>query len=113
MKRALKNRIKKELCESLKSESEIRKIIIFGSFLKLNDPKDIDLAIFQDSNESYLKLALKYRKLTRKISKTIPIDIIPLRKNISDSFILSEIEAGELIYERWNKGLGRICRRKL
>ena len=100
MKRALKNKIKKELCESLQSENEIRKIIIFGSFLKLNDPKDIDLAIFQDSNESYLKLALKYRKLTRKISKTIPIDIIPLRKDISDSFILSEIEAGELIYER-------------
>ncbi len=100
MEKVSKNKIKKEICESLKSESEISRIVIFGSFLKSKEPQDIDLAIFQDSNEPYLKLALKYRKLTRKISKTIPLDIIPLRKDMSDSFILSEIEAGESIYER-------------
>ena len=99
-KTIFKNKIKKELRESLKSENEIQKIIVFGSFLRMNDPQDIDVAIFQNSNEPYLKLALKYRKLTREISKIIPIDIIPIRKDISGSFILSEIEAGESIYER-------------
>ena len=61
---------------------------------------DIDIAIFQNSKESYLPLALKYRRLTRSVSKQIPIDIIPVGNNNSDSIFLKEIESGELIYER-------------
>ncbi len=95
-----KDTIKHEIIQSLKPEKEINKIIIFGSFLASKNPHDIDIAIFQDSEESYLSLAMKYRKLTREISRRIPIDIIPIKSNASDNSFLSEIEAGELIYER-------------
>jgi hypothetical protein len=43
---------------------------------------------------------MKYRRLTRRIAKSIPIDIIPLKSNYSKNSFLSEIEAGEIIYER-------------
>ena len=96
----IKEQIKQELKDSLKQEQEINKIIVFGSFLSDTDINDIDVAIFQNSKESYLPLALKYRRLTRTVSKRIPIDIIPVANNNSDSIFLREIESGELIYER-------------
>ncbi len=96
----IKEQIKQELKDSLKQEQEINKIIVFGSFLSDTDINDIDVAIFQNSKESYLPLALKYRRLTRSVSKRIPIDIIPVANNNSDSIFLREIESGELIYER-------------
>ena len=95
-----KDIIKQEILQSLKSEKEIKKIIIFGSFLESENPNDIDVAIFQDSEESYLFLAMKYRRLIRGIARRIPIDIIPIKSNASNSSFLEEIEAGELIYER-------------
>ena len=95
-----KDILKKEIVQSLKSEKEIKKIMIFGSFLDSEKPNDIDVAVFQDSKEAYLTLALKYRKLIREIIRKIPVDIIPIRGNLSESSFLSEIEAGELIYER-------------
>jgi len=57
------------------------------------------VAIFQNSTEIYLKLAMKYRRLTREIAKIIPIDIFPL-KDISSGIFLNEIITGEVIYER-------------
>lgn len=96
MKQALIHEIK----ECLALEREIRKIIIFGSFIKSEEPKDIDLAIIQDSNDKYLTLALKYRRLTRKVAEKIPIDIIPIRFNMDESWFLSEVKAGEIIYEK-------------
>ena len=95
-----KDSLKKEIVQSLKSEKEIKEIMIFGSFLDSEKPNDIDVAVFQDSKEAYLTLALKYRKLIRDIIRKIPVDIIPIKANISGSSFLSEIEAGELIYER-------------
>ena len=94
--------LKRELIESLKSEKEITKIMIFGSFLDSENPNDMDVAIFQDSQEAYLPLALKYRKLIRHITRKIPVDIIPIRESVSRDSLLSEIERGELIYERGN-----------
>jgi predicted nucleotidyltransferase len=94
-----KSQIKYQLKAALSHEEEISKIIIFGSFLKTNDPNDIDVAIFQSSNEIYLKLSMKYRKLTREIAKIIPIDILPLKNNYSGIFI-NEINTGEIIYEK-------------
>ena len=46
---------------------EIRKVLIFGSFLNNPNSQDLDVAIFQDSEETYLPLALKYRRLTNTI----------------------------------------------
>ena len=100
MKTDFKESIKKELIKYLSPEKEITKIIVFGSFVKSKNPNDVDVAIFQNSNESYLNLAMKYRRLTRKIAKMIPLDIIPLKSDTKDNSFLSEIESGELIYER-------------
>jgi predicted nucleotidyltransferase len=100
MTKGFKESIKKELIKSLSPEKEISKIILFGSFIHSDKPHDIDIAIFQTSNDKYLELALKYRKLTRKISKKIPLDIIPIRSDVKNTSFFAEIEAGEVIYER-------------
>ena len=95
-----KENLKRQLISCLASEKEVKKIIIFVSFLRTNNPNDVDVAIFQDSTETYLTLAMKYRKKTRDIAKTIPLDIIPIKSEIKNNPFLSEIETGELIYER-------------
>jgi predicted nucleotidyltransferase len=102
MNSEIKKNIKRQVLESLASESEIRKIIIFGSFIHSVNPRDIDIAIIQDSNQSYLTLALKYRKLMRDLSKKIPLDVIPIKFEHSTHWFLNEINSGELIYERRN-----------
>jgi predicted nucleotidyltransferase len=97
-----KQLLKQQLVDSLKTESEVFRIVIFGSFLSSSEPNDIDVAIFQDSDEKYLPLAMKYRKKTRDIARIISIDIIPIRKDALSSFMIDEIEQGETIYERGN-----------
>lgn len=94
-KKAIKNQIK----DRLSKEDEIEKIILFGSFVTSEEPNDIDIAIFQNSDEKYLTLAMKYRKLTRDIAKIIPIDIIPVKSGAEGAF-MDEINTGEIIYER-------------
>jgi predicted nucleotidyltransferase len=94
-----KDGIKKELRSLLSSETEVTKIVIFGSFLNSANPHDIDIAVFQNSNQKYLPLSLKYRRLTRQIAKILPIDIIPIKSN-TKNFFINEIESGEVIYER-------------
>ena len=94
-----KESIKSQIRDRLPGEQEVQKIVLFGSFVKSDNPNDIDIAVFQDSNEKYLSLSLKYRKLVREISRILPIDVIPLKTNAQGTF-LNEIEAGEIIYER-------------
>lgn len=94
-----KKTLRRELIGCLRGEREIRKIVIFGSFLDSNNPGDLDVAIFQDSSEAYLPLALKYRKKTRSIAQKISLDIIPLKMGGGESSFLSEIDQGEVIYE--------------
>lgn len=84
----------------MQDEPEIRKIIIFGSFVKSDSPNDIDVAVLQNSSESYLPLALKYRKKVRKMSMKLPVDIIPLRPGTLKGVMGDEISRGEVIYER-------------
>ena len=60
----------------------------------------MDVAVFQSSNESYLPLALKYRKKARALARRISLDIFPVRANAPDSAFLSEINRGVTIYER-------------
>lgn len=95
-----KEKLKQELRVCLSSEKEIKRIIVFGSFMKSNDPQDVDVAIIQDSKESYLSLAMKYRKKTRKIARKLPLDIIPLKVDSGNYSFFSELSAGEVIYER-------------
>jgi len=95
-----KNILKREIIEQLQQAPEISKIIIFGSFLVEEVPNDIDIAIVQNSDHSYLTLAMKYRKLTRSVVRQLPLDIIPLKRGAIDSTMLDAIAQGEVIYER-------------
>jgi predicted nucleotidyltransferase len=95
-----KESLKQRLVSSLRSEGEVTRIVIFGSFINSDDPHDIDVAVFQDSDEKYLPLAMKYRRKTRDIARVIPMDIIPLKSGIKGETFLDEIERGEVIYER-------------
>ncbi|MBX2818692.1 MAG: nucleotidyltransferase domain-containing protein [Rhodothermaceae bacterium] len=95
-----KSLLKDKIIDCLKAEEEIERIVFFGSFMVADEPHDIDVAIFQDSNHSYLDLAMKYRKLTREVSKEIPLDIIPLKSDTPDFAFLTEIEKGVVVYER-------------
>jgi len=100
MNRKQKYSIVKELVDCLRSEQEITRIIIFGSFFKSKNPNDLDVAVFVDSSENYFVLAPRLRSKIRSISRKMSVDLIPVREGIKNSFFLSEIEAGELVYER-------------
>jgi len=95
-----KELLMKELVSCLAGDMEIRRIVVFGSFLTSPIPADMDVAVFQDSNEPYLPLAMKYRRQARPVARRIPLDIIPLRHGVSGSPFLKEIESGEVVYER-------------
>ena len=95
-----RSEIFRELAERLGGEREVRKVVVFGSFLNHTDPHDLDVAVFQDSNESYLPLALKYRRLTRDIARRIPMDILPVRHGVPGGYFVQEILRGQVVYER-------------
>ena len=94
--------VKNKIVDLSKAQKEIEKIIIFGSFNKNDSPNDIDIAVIQNSSESYLNLALKYRKLIRIISKEIAVDIFPILEKNNNGFFTSEVASGEVIYARGN-----------
>lgn len=100
MTREEKEKLKQELVECLRSEKEITRIVIFGSFITSSHPNDMDVAVFQDSTEGYLPLAAKYQLKTRKVAKKLPLDIIPLKSNVTDDPFLWEVNQGEVVYER-------------
>jgi len=95
-----KQLLKQQLVSSLKTESEVCRIVVFGSFASSDNPHDMYVAVFQDSNEKYLPLAMKYRKKTREIARMIPMDILPLKADAEGEAFLDEIERGEVVYER-------------
>jgi len=92
--------LKKEIIACLAGEPEVEKIVIFGSAARGGEANDLDIAVFQKSEEPYLPLALKYRQKTRSVARKIPLDIFPVRPGARDSLFLREIIAGEVIYER-------------
>lgn len=100
MKEEFKESLKKEIRDCLRTQKEIKRIVVFGSFLNSKNPNDIDIAIFEDSDQAYLDLAMKYRRLTRDIARKIPVDIIPIKSTAQNHSFLSEVESGEQIYER-------------
>ena len=94
-----KENVKREIATILSGFSEVRRVVIFGSFVTSENPNDLDIAVFQDSDESYYPLARKYRRTLRNIARIIPLDVIPLRPNPGPGPFLKEIEKGEVIYE--------------
>lgn len=103
MTKAGKEKIKDEVLKKLAFDESIEKIIVFGSFVKSDEPKDIDLAIFSNSDRDYLSLALEYRKKLRSVSKEIPVDIIPIKIPYEEISFMNEINSGETIYEKRDK----------
>jgi len=95
-----KQLLKQQLVGLLKREKEVCRIVIFGSFLNSDNPHDLDVAVFQDSDKKYLPLAMKYRRKTRDIARRIPLDIIPLKVGAQGEVFIDEIQQGEIIYER-------------
>ncbi len=95
-----KEQLKREVAACLMGEEEVQRIIVFGSFLTSDDPHDMDVAVFQTSAEPYLPLALKYRKRMRPVAKRIAVDVIPVRSDPEPGPFLSEVERGEVIYEK-------------
>jgi len=92
--------LKRQVVACLRNEPEIRRIILFGSFVGNPAPQDLDVAVLQESPEGYLPLALKYRRLLRPVSSRIPVDVIPVRDQEAAGTFLQEIERGEVIYVR-------------
>jgi uncharacterized protein len=95
-----KEQIMRDVAACLALEKEVRKVVVFGSFLTSMTPNDMDVAIFQDSDEPYLPLAMKYRRLLRRIADQIPLDVIPVRPTAAGGQFLAEIQKGEVVYER-------------
>ena len=95
--------LKSKIVDSLKGQEEIERIIIFGSFNRSDSPNDIDIAVVQNSSKNYLTLALKYRKLIRKVSKEITVDIFPIVEKNDNSFF----------FKRSCKRGSDLCKRKL
>lgn len=73
---------------------------MFGSFVSGESPNDLDVAVVQDSGESYLPLAMKYRRQTSDIASRIAMDILPIRFGVEGGVLLVEIERGEVVFER-------------
>jgi len=95
-----KEMLKRQIANCLAAEPEVRKVVVFGSFLVSDSPNDLDIAVFQESDEAYLPLALRYRRKLAAVADQIPLDVIPVRPHPTGGSFLREIERGEVIYER-------------
>jgi predicted nucleotidyltransferase len=92
--------LKRKVLECLVGEPEITQVVIFGSFLHSGDPHDMDIAVFQDSDEKYIPLAMKYRSMLGPVAREIALDVFPIRTNPAENSFLREVKTGEVVYER-------------
>lgn len=95
--------ILQQLKTTFKDDSQVDKIVVFGSFNNTDTPNDLDLAVFCNSPDDYLTLALSLRKKLRHLSKIIPVDVIPIATPYNQlSPFMCEINKGKVVYERGN-----------
>jgi len=92
--------LKREIVSLLSAFPEVRRVVVFGSFVTSDEPHDLDVAVFQDSEEGYYPLAMKYRRTLRPIAEQIPLDVIPVRPHPGEGPLIQEIRKGEVLYER-------------
>jgi hypothetical protein len=90
----LKDSIETQIAVFLQGRKEVSEIVVYGSFLTIPSPNDVDVIVFQDRQEEHLSLAMKYRRLTRDVARILPLDIIPVRMGISESTGAVEIDRG-------------------
>lgn len=101
MTHADKEELKRELVTTLEADEKIEKIVIFGSFTRSATPHDMDVAVFCNSKDDYLTLALALRKKLRNLSRSISIDLLPITIPYDPaSVFLQEINKGEVVYEK-------------
>jgi uncharacterized protein len=98
--RETKEKLKKKIVAGLAEFPEVQRVVVFGSLVTSDDPHDLDIVVFQDSDESYYPLAMKYRRTLRSIAKRIPLDVIPIRRSPGQGPFMQEIRTGEVLYER-------------
>jgi predicted nucleotidyltransferase len=96
-----KENLKRNIADAIKVNDEVKKIVLFGSFLYSDSPNDLDIAIFENSADDYITLAIKYRRQLRGVVKNTPIDVLPLKEGC-DNFFIRGINNGEVIYEKRN-----------
>jgi predicted nucleotidyltransferase len=93
--------LRQDLVTALREDEQVEKIVIFGSFNDSSSPNDMDVAVFCDSKDDYLTLALALRKKLRRLSRIIPIDLLPISIPYDPSALfLQEINSGEVVYEK-------------
>ncbi len=95
-----KSTITQFLVDAMKDDLEIREIIVFGSFLRSDNPGDIDVAVRGTFHQGYLETAIRLRKKVRHIAKILPVDIVPIREDAPHNSFMQEIRKGKVIYER-------------
>jgi uncharacterized protein len=96
-----KQNIRQQLQSAFVDDSKVEKIIVFGSFVTSDTPHDLDLAVFCNSSDDYLTLALALRKKLRNISSIIPIDLVPIAMPYDPSAaFMQQINKGEVVYEK-------------
>jgi len=100
LQRETREKLKEEIVAGLAGFPEVQRVVVFGSFVTSDDPHDLDIAVFQDSDESYYPLAMKYRRTLRSVAKKLPLDVIPLRRNPGEGTFMQETQKGEVLYER-------------
>lgn len=100
LQKEAKEKLKAEIVAGLAEFPEVQRVIVFGSFVTSDDPHDLDIAVFQDSDESYYPLAMKYRRILRPVARKIPLDVIPIRQSLGEGPFMQEIQKGEVLYER-------------
>jgi predicted nucleotidyltransferase len=92
--------LKGEIASRLSGLDYIDKIIVFGSFVRSENPADIDIAVFTSNSDNYLTQAMLFRKLLRNLHTTLPLDVLPIRTGATSSFLSNEVFKGEVIYEK-------------
>jgi len=95
-----KQELKDRISASLNTDINVTKIVIFGPFLESVAPKSINVAVYQESTEGYFQLSMKYRKKMKALTRKIQINIFPIRNNIEEATILTEMEITEVIFKR-------------
>ena len=96
-----KVQLKRELVSALSDDVLVEKIVVFGSFIDSVSPHDMDIAVFCNSQDDYLALALALRKKLRPLSRKIPIDVLPITFPFdSQAVFMTEIDKGEIVYEK-------------
>jgi predicted nucleotidyltransferase len=95
---ASKERIYATLADHFRKYPEIKRVIVFGSFVSQEDPNDLDLAVFSENTEDYLVIALRLRRQLRALHLPLPVDLIPIHCQAEPSLFLSSIEEGKVVY---------------